>query len=221
MEVGECIKTRRSIRKFLDVKIAQEKIVQILEAGRMAPTAGNLQNHEIIVVTDSGIKKSVAEACLEQYWIAKAPVILVVIAEHGVQKVHYGKRGETYSIQSAANVAMNMILAAHSLGVASCWVGAFDDEMMRRALGIPDKITPLTVIPLGYPDEKVPVPPRKSFYSTIWLETYGNQVKDIDKALGQWSGVIERKVREAKAGTEKQAGRLVEHLKKILPRKKR
>jgi len=220
MEAGECIRTRRAIRKFLSVPVSREKISQILEAGRLAPTAGNLQNHEIIVVTDKDLKNKVAEACMEQYWIAKAPLILVVVAEYRVQTIHYGKRGEMYSIQSAANVAMNMILQAHALGVASCWVGAFDEEMMRRALGIPDKITPLTIIPLGYADEKVPVPPRKSFYSTIWLERYGNQVRDIDAALGMWSGVIERHVKKLKKGTEEHAGKLVEHIKKIIKPKK-
>jgi len=216
METGECIRTRRSIRKFLDTAISREKISEILEAGRMAPTAGNLQNHEIIIVTDKELKNKIAEACLEQYWIAKAPIIFVVVAEHGIQKMHYGKRGELYSIQSAANVAMNMILQAHALGVASCWVGAFDEEMMRKALGIPDKITPLTVIPMGYPDEQVPVPQRKSFYSTVWLEKYGNQIRDIDAALGMWSGVIERHVKGIKKKTEEHVGKLAEHIKKII-----
>ncbi len=219
MEVEECIKTRRCIRKFLGVKIPREKIVKILEAGRMAPTAGNLQNHEVIVVTDKNLRRAVAEACLEQYWVAQAPMILVVVAEHEVQKMHYGKRGELYSIQSAANVAMNMILMAHAQGVASCWVGAFDEEMLRRALGIPAKVTPLTVIPLGYGDEEVPVPARKNFYSTIWLETYGNQIRDINAALGMWSGVIEKHVKTAKEGTERHVGKLVEHVKKALKKK--
>jgi len=221
MDVEECIKTRRAIRKFFYGKLPKEKLVKILEAGRMAPTAGNLQNHEVIVVTDKDTKKAVAEACLQQYWIAGAPVILVVVAEHEVQKMHYGKRGEIYSVQSAANVAMNMILMAHSVGVASCWVGAFDDEMMRRALKIPDKVTPLTVIPIGETDERVPVPPRKPFYSTIWLETYGNQIKDIDAALGQWSGVIEKKVTKAKANVEKGAGSLLGKIKEKIKVKKK
>ncbi len=206
MDAGECIKTRRSIRKFLDIKIPKDKIIQILEAGRMAPTAGNLQNHEVIVVTEKEIKKGIADACLQQQWIAKAPIILVVVAEHDVQTKHYGKRGEIYSIQSAANVAMNMLLMAHSLGVASCWVGAFDDNMIRRALGIP----------LGEPDEEVPAPPRKQFYSTIWLEQYGNQVSDMDAALGQWSGVIEKKAKAAKSSIEKETGSLIDKVKKKL-----
>ncbi len=220
MEVEECIKTRRSIRKFLGTRIPKEKIVNILEAGRMAPTAGNLQNHEVIVVTEADLKNKVAEACLQQYWIAKAPVVLVVVAEHDVQKKHYGKRGELYSVQSAANVAMNMILTAHSLGVASCWVGAFDNEIIRRALNIPGKITPLTVIPLGTADEEVPAPSRKAFYSTIWIETYGNQVKDIGLALGQYSGVIEKKAKEARKNIEKGAGSLFTKVKEKIKKKK-
>ena len=220
MEVEECIKTRRAIRKFLDIDLPKDKIVAILEAGRMAPTAGNLQNHEVIVVTDKALRRAVAEACLQQYWVAHAPVIMVVVAEHEVQRMHYGKRGEMYSIQSAANVAMNMILQAHALGVSSCWVGAFDEEMMRRALGIPAKVTPLTVIPLGYADEQVPIPPRKSFYSTIWLEQYGNQIRDVNLALGEYGAFLQGKINKAKAGTEEQVSRIVRHLAKIIPKKK-
>jgi len=221
MDVEECIKTRRAIRKFLDVKIPREKIVKILEAGRMAPTAGNLQNHEVIVVTDKALRRAVAEACLQQYWVAQAPLIMVVVAEHEVQRMHYGKRGEMYSIQSAANVAMNMILQAHALEVSSCWVGAFDEEMIRRALGIPDKVTPLTVIPMGYADEQVPVPHRKSFYSTIWLEQYGNQIRDVNLALGEYGAFFQGKIRKAKEGAEEHVGKIVKHLAKIIPRKKK
>lgn len=221
MEVEECIKTRRSIRKFSELKIPREKIVQILEAGRMAPTAGNLQNHEVIVVTNKAGKNAIAKACLQQYWVARAPVIMVVVAEHEVQTRHYGKRGELYSIQSAANVAMNIMLMANALDVASCWVGAFDDDMLRRALGIPDKVTPLTVIPLGLAEEKVPVPPRKGFYSSIWLETYGNQIKDINLALGQYAAFTESKFVPVKEKVEEKAGSLFDKIKeKIKPKKK-
>lgn len=217
MDVEECIKTRRSIRKFLDIEVPKDKIVKILEAGRMAPTAGNLQNHEVIIVTNKNSRRAIAEACLQQYWIANAPVILVVVAEHEVQRMHYGKRGEMYSIQSAANVAMNMMLMANDLGVSSCWVGAFDDEMMRRALGIPGKVTAMTVIPLGYADEQVPIPPRKNFYSSIWLESYGNQIRDVNLALGEYGAVVKSKVDKAKSKAQEHWGRI---MKKIVPAKK-
>lgn len=216
MEVEECIKTRRSIRRFLDIKIEKEKISQILEAGRMAPTAGNLQNQKIILVTEDELKKRVADACLQQYWIATAPLIIVVCSDHEIQTMHYGKRGEMYAVQSCSAVVMNMILMAHSLGIASCWVSAFDDDALRRELGIPSNIMPQVVLPLGYPDEKVPVPPRKSFFSYVFIEKYGNRVKDIDAALGYWGGVTERKFKEAKKEAEKKTSKIKEKIKDIL-----
>ena len=222
MDVEDCIKTRRSIRKFLDVRIETEKISQILEAGRMAPTAGNLQNQRIIIVTDEDLKKKIADAALQQYWIATAPAVLVVASDHEIQNLHYGKKGELYAIQSCPAVIMNMILMAHSLGVSSCWVSAFDDEALRRELNIPGNISPQAVIPLGYPDEKVPIPPRKTLFSHVFIERYGSRVKDMDAALGYWSGVTERKVKEAKKAVEKKAGKFGERLKEMIkPRKKK
>ena len=225
MDVEECIRTRRSIRKFLDVRIETDKISQILEAGKMAPTAGNLQNQKIIIVTDEELKKKVADACLQQYWIATAPVILVIFSDNELQTMHYGKRGEMYAVQSCAAVAMNMILMANSLGIASCWVGAFDDGALKRELNIPDKFPPQIVLPLGYPDEKVPVPPRKSLYSHVFIEKYDNRIKDIDAALGYWSGVTARKAREAKKAVEKavekRTGKLSERIKGLIKAKRK
>jgi len=222
MDVEECIRTRRSIRKFLDVRIEKEKISQILEAGKMAPTAGNLQNQKIIMVTDSALKEKVADVALQQYWIATAPLILVVVSDHEIQKMHYGERGEMYAMQSCAAVVMNMILMAHSLGVESCWVGAFDDEALKRDLGIPPNLHPQAIIPFGYPDEKVPVPPRKDLYSYVFIDTYGSRLKSWDEALGWWSSFTARKVTEAKKAVEKRTGKLGEKVKEALkPKKKR
>ena len=108
MEVLECIKTRRSIRKYLDKPLPWELIANVMEAGRYAPSAGNLQNWKFIAVMSEGRRKAIAEASLQQYWMEQAPVHIVICSEPEKGEMHYGKRGkENYTIQNSAAAAMS------------------------------------------------------------------------------------------------------------------
>ena len=124
MDVLEAIHTRRSVRKYLDKPVEWDKIGTILDAGRMAPTAGNLQPYRFIVVNDPGKIKLIAEACSQQYWIEGAPVLILIVIWLKKVKEFYGERGvDVYAVQDAAVAAQNMMLAAHSLGIGSCQIG--------------------------------------------------------------------------------------------------
>ena len=113
--VLKLIATRRSIRKYKDIPVEWTKMVDILEAGRCAPSCGNLQNWKFIVVTEPEAKHKVAEACVKQYWMEQAPVLIVICSNPDKAEKHYGVRGEKlYSVQNGAAAAMNMILAASS-----------------------------------------------------------------------------------------------------------
>ncbi|MFC1800423.1 nitroreductase family protein [Nanoarchaeota archaeon] len=125
MDTWECIKTRRSIRKYKPVPVPRALVAKVVDAGRFAPSSGNLQNWKFIVVTDEGLKKAIAEACLEQYWMEKASVHIVMVAEPDKAKRFYGKRGMLYTTQNIAAATENMLLCAHSIGLGACWVGAF------------------------------------------------------------------------------------------------
>ena len=81
MDVLEAIRTRRSVRKYRDIPVEWEKVGLILDAGRLAPSSGNLQNWKFIVITDKNARHQISEACLEQQWMAKAPVHIVIVAE--------------------------------------------------------------------------------------------------------------------------------------------
>ena len=97
MEVFECIKTRRAVRKFEKKEVTWDNVSMILDAGRLAPSSGNIQNWKFIVALDEGKRKAVAEACLQQWWIADAPVIIVIVGEPAKGKRFYGKRGHSRS----------------------------------------------------------------------------------------------------------------------------
>lgn len=187
MDALECIATRRSIRKFLDIPVEFEKVGNVLDAGRMAPSAGNLQDWKFILITDEKMRQEIAKACVEQYWIATAPIHIIVCTEPERTRRFYGKMGEKYSLQNGAAVVQNMLLAAHAEGLGSCWVGAFEDEAVKRLLNIPDDVIVHAIVPLGYADEKVPVPLRFTLENVTYIGAWGNRIKDL-AAYYEWYG---------------------------------
>lgn len=173
MELFEAIKNRRSIRAFKDKPVPEEKLMKILDAARWAPSAGNLQAWEFIVVKDQKLKEQVATAALSQWFIAEAPVAVVVCANQNRSARRYGERGrELYSIQDAALATQNMILAAHAEGLSSCIVGAFYEEEVRRVLKIPEGVRPIAIIPIGYPGERPEAPERYELSKVVHRNGY-------------------------------------------------
>jgi nitroreductase len=184
MNVFEAIATRRTIRKFTSQDIPMEILGVILDAGRYAPSAGNLQNWKFVIVKNKDNRVKVAEAGMQQMWIAEAPVILVVCAEIEKVRQYYGIRGERlYAIQNCAAAIQNMLLTAHALGLSSAWVGAFDETMLRRAVNIPEDIRPQAILPIGYPDEIVPAPTHYMIENVCFFESYGSKIANIERVL--------------------------------------
>ncbi|MEM5869649.1 MAG: nitroreductase family protein [Candidatus Aenigmatarchaeota archaeon] len=163
MEFFDVLKKRHSVRAFSPRPIEESKIKQILEAVNSSPSAGNLQAYEIFLVQDEKKKRELALASFAQSFIAEAPVVLVFCANPERSGKKYGKRGRSlYSIQDATIAAAYAQLAATALGLASCWVGAFDDEEVLKVLGKPEGLQPVAIIPIGYPaEEPIPTERRK------------------------------------------------------------
>ncbi len=173
MDILKVIKSRRSIRRFTNDPIPKEDLMQILEAAIWAPSAGNCQPWEFIIVENEETKRRIAEAALAQMWIASAPVVIVVCANIPRTSWRYGKRGETlYCIQDTAAAIQNMLLTAHALGYGTCWVGAFNEEAIRSVLSIPRHVRPVAIIPIGKPAESPSPPPRIPLTKVIHREKY-------------------------------------------------
>ncbi len=173
MELFEAIKGRRSIRKFKEETPDEELIEKIVEAGIWAPSAGDLQSWNAVIVKDHQIKIQIAIAAYVQEFITKAPVIIVVCANQANAGARYGERGrELYCIQDAACAAQNMILSAYALGLGAAWIGAFKEDDIAELLDLPDYLRPVALIPLGYPDEEPEAPPRRSVKEVIYNEKY-------------------------------------------------
>jgi nitroreductase len=150
----ELIQNRRSIRAYLSRPVEEEKLRQILEAARIAPSAGNLQAYEIKVVRDRATKEALVRAALDQSFLVQASVVLAFLADSSRSGVKYRQRGETlYCVQDATIACAYAQLAAAALGLGSVWVGAFDDDAVARALNHSQGLRPIALLPIGYPAE--------------------------------------------------------------------
>ena len=155
MEILEVLKKRHSIRRFKDKEIEKEKIQLILEAANSAPSAGNLQAREIFLIKDNKKKQEFVEKALRQGFVAEAGIVLIFFANPQRSASKYGQRGEElYCIQDATLSAAYAWLQAVKLGLGACWVGAFDDETVKKVLGIKEDWQPMVILPIGYSDEK-------------------------------------------------------------------
>lgn len=177
METIECIKSRRSVRKFKKKEIENEKLIKILEAAIHAPSSGNLQNWEFIIIKDEENKKRIAKAALNQNFISEASIVIIACSNDD-KMIFYGRRGkELYAIQNVSAAIQNILLAANDLGIGSCWVGAFNEKELKKILEIPENVRPLAIIPLGYPDETPEKPPRRALKQVLFEEKYGKVLK--------------------------------------------
>jgi nitroreductase len=155
MDFFDLIQRRHSVRAFTPQPVEEQKLRAILEAANRAPSAGNLQAYEIYLVTDPARLRLLARAALDQDFIAQAPVALVFCANPARSARKYGRRGTAlYCLQDATIACTFAHLAAAALGLASVWVGAFDDGGVRRTIGVGDNLLPVAILPLGYPGEK-------------------------------------------------------------------
>lgn len=187
MDTLDCMRSRRSIRRFLDIPVEVEKIGNMLDAARFAPSSGNVQDWRFILLTERDHIDQTAKACYEQYWIGQAPVVIVVAVQPKRTEQYYVDHGEKFSLLNGGACIQNMLLAAHDQGLGACWVGAFEDEMLKRDRGIPDDVIVVGIVPVGYPDEHVPIPPRLTLENVTFLGKWDNRVKDL-AAFMEWYG---------------------------------
>lgn len=159
MHIPEAIRERKSVRAFTDRDVSFDEAELLVEAACLAPSAGNLQPWEFVVVRDRIVKGKLADAAHGQNFIYQAPVVFVICAVPRRSALRYGRRGsELYCLQDTAAAVQNLILTARENGLGSCWVGAFDENRAAKALGLPDRVRPVAIVPVGYPAES---PPRR------------------------------------------------------------
>jgi nitroreductase len=165
MDLFEAAEKRRSIRKFKIDPVPVEDLKKILDAGRLAPSGGNLQPWSFVVVKDSETKKTLANAANLQRFIADAGIVLVALGDPRVSR--------SLHRQDLMIAIEHMVLAATALGYGTCWIGAFNEEEVKKIVKVPENLAVIALLPIGVPDEK-PLPrPRKAFKEVFFKEAYG------------------------------------------------
>lgn len=174
MKFIELAKQRCSIRSYTNKAVSKKMLTEVLEAGRLAPTACNYQPFTFVVVQE----KENLEALAEGYpadWFAEAPVVIAVCTQASKAWVRKRHDDRNYADVDAAIAADHMTLAAEDLGLGTCWVGAFDPKVIRKALGVPRSIEPLILLTLGHPKEKGRPKTRKSLEELVRYETWSKK----------------------------------------------
>ena len=171
MDVRKAIQSRRSIRSYESREVEEEKLVRILESGRLSPSAGNRQERRFVIIRDARTRKALSEAARDQTFVAQAPV---VIAACSVESEYVMSCGQlAYPIDTAIAVD-HMTLQAVEEGLGTCWIGAFDEKKVKEILNIPDNVRVVALMPLGHPSE-IPHPKtRKSLEDIVMWEKWSN-----------------------------------------------
>ncbi|MCM0082065.1 nitroreductase family protein [Geomonas sp. Red32] len=174
MDVLQAIQDRRSIRKYQDTPVEHQKIEQVLDAARLAPSWKNLQCWRFLVLTAPARRGVLVEAFPDdnpgKKAIATAPCLIVVCADPAESGV---ENGIEYYIADTAIAFEHLCLAAQGLGLGTCWMGWFDEERIKDALGIPAGIKVVGITPLGYPDQEPKQRPRKELREIAFAEAWG------------------------------------------------
>jgi len=170
LDVFEAVKTRRSIRKYSDKPVEKNKLLKVLEAARLSPSANNNQPSHFIVVSDNATLKSLLPAYTRE-WFVKAPVVIVACSYP--DKAWSRMDGESFWKVDSAIAVENMVLVAHEAGLGTCWVAAFDEKKVKEVLDIPKEVRLIAMLPLGYPaEQKGEVTDRKSLDEIIHYERW-------------------------------------------------
>jgi nitroreductase len=172
MDVYQAIKQRTSMRAYKSTPVEAEKIERILDAARRAPSGKNGQPWIFIVITDAEKRKKLVPACMNQEFIAQAPVIIVAC---GREEYAYTKMGGYWnSLPVDIGIAVeHLMLAAEAEGLGTCWIGAFIEEEVRAILEVPAEVKIVALTPVGYPAAEKSFRPRKELREIIMHEKWG------------------------------------------------
>ncbi|MFZ5966862.1 MAG: nitroreductase family protein [Bacillota bacterium] len=175
------IRTRRSIRKYINKPVEEEKIIQLIESARLAPSGSNTQPWHFIVVKSESTKQKLAEVSHDQSWMLTAPVFIVCVADIRSRikedvEIFLNENSpelELKQIIRDTSIAIeHVVLEAESLGLGTCWVAWFTQEEIRPILNIPQDKYVVSIITLGYTNEEVKARPRKKLEEIIHYEKW-------------------------------------------------
>ena len=169
MEFAELIKKRYSVREYKPDPVEEEKLRQVLDAARLAPTAANRQSFQIIVIRTAG-RQAELRRIYDRHWFVQAPLIICAC---GIPAQNWVRSdGKNYNDVDVTIAMDHLILAAADLGLGTCWIGAFDPMAAREVLGLPEGVEPVAFTPLGYPADRPRSKKRKALSELVRYERW-------------------------------------------------
>jgi nitroreductase len=221
MDTIEAINRRRSIKRYLDRPVEFEKITTLIDAARKAPSAGNLQDWNFIIVSEKDLVKQASQYCVDQYWIQTAPILIIVCALPEKHEMYYGLRGKRlYNIQDCAAAIQNILLAATDMGLGTCWIGAFEEEKIRTLFAIPQDVRPQAIITVGYSDETPQEKTLQHIENITFFNRYGMKIERLHIVLRDYSVEWKRQGGKIRQGI-KHLGESIKSLSSRLRKKKK
>jgi nitroreductase len=173
MTVETAIRARRSVRHYSPKPVEHEKLVELIQAARLAPSAGNRQEWRFVIVTDREMRKKLSGAACGQGFVANAPCVIACCADTDFKKMRCGQL--TYTIDVAIAID-HMTLRAVELDLGTCWIGAFYEDEVKRLLRIPDPIKVVELLAVGYPADREASPKsRLSLDEIVYYEEWGKK----------------------------------------------
>lgn len=167
MEFSELVQKRYSVRAYRPVPVEEDRLHQVLEAARLAPSASNRQPFKIIVIHTAG-RETELRRIYDKSWFVQAPLI---IAACGIPAQNWIRRdGKNYNDVDVTIAMDHLILAAASLGLGTCWIAAFDPAAAREVLRLPAGVEPIAFTPLGYPADTPRPKERKALSELVRYE---------------------------------------------------
>ncbi len=174
MNLDKAINERASCRKFKTKKPNWKKIISAIEAATKAPLAGNIPTVKFILVSNKEKIQKLAKACAQNF-ISTAHYVVVVCSDKKQCTLSYGERGKKYSQQQAGAAIENFLLKIQSLGLSTCWIGAFSDEQVKDILQLSENVEPIALFPIGYAMQKPKQRKKPDLNSVLYFDIWKNK----------------------------------------------
>ena len=169
MNLYEVIKSRYSVRSYLNKPVEQEKLDRILDAARLAPSGSNRQPWKFVVVRDAETRKKLVPACSNQEFVGQAPVVIAGVGLMPDRIMSCGVPGDPVDVAIALE---HVALAATAEGLGTCWIGSFHQDQIRTLLGIPANAKVIEVMTLGYPADHPQPKTRKPMKELVCYDQW-------------------------------------------------
>lgn len=183
MNLAEGIKSRRSVKTFNGKVPNWRKVIQAIDVARFSPMAGNMFSVKFIIVENKEKIEKIAGAC-QQNFVAKAGALIVLTSNREKVKKMFDANEKGFAQQQAGAVIQTLLLALEEKGIDSCWVGFFDDDIVRESIAVPQEQVIEAVIPIGFASkEKVSKKTKDSLETMVFFEKYGVKKKEPETII--------------------------------------